>query len=101
MLAQQSFCCSSHRPGATTCSACVSFAQVAYLLKRKAQAVALAIGGGADDVSMIQAAHLGVGISGREGRAAVQAGPSDDMSFLKQHVITFARACLAGECMEL
>ncbi|KIY97562.1 phospholipid-translocating ATPase [Monoraphidium neglectum] len=48
-------------------------AQVARLLKRCAGAVTLAIGDGANDVSMIQAAHIGVGISGREGRAAVQA----------------------------
>eukprot|EP00879_Flechtneria_rotunda_P018151 GHRR01019038.1.p1 GENE.GHRR01019038.1~~GHRR01019038.1.p1 ORF type:complete len:996 (+),score=380.83 GHRR01019038.1:1183-4170(+) len=48
-------------------------AQVATLLKHKAHAVTLAIGDGANDVSMIQAAHIGVGISGREGRAAVQA----------------------------
>ena len=46
--------------------------QVARLLKRKVGAVTLAIGDGANDVSMIQAAHIGVGISGREGRAAVQ-----------------------------
>jgi hypothetical protein len=48
--------------------------QVATLLKHKAGAVTLAIGDGANDVSMIQAAHIGVGISGREGRAAVQVG---------------------------
>jgi P-type E1-E2 ATPase len=48
-------------------------AQVTRLLKKKAGAVTLAIGDGANDVSMIQAAHIGVGISGREGRAAVQA----------------------------
>lgn len=48
-------------------------AQVARLVKRKANAVTVAIGDGANDVSMIQAAHIGVGISGREGRAAVQA----------------------------
>ena len=36
-------------------------------------AVTLAIGDGANDVSMIQAAHLGVGISGLEGRQAVLA----------------------------
>lgn len=56
---------------------CVSDAfviQVAHLLKLKAGAVTLAIGDGANDVSMIQAAHIGVGISGREGRAAVQVG---------------------------
>ena len=33
----------------------------------------LGIGDGANDVGMIQAAHIGVGISGREGRAAVLA----------------------------
>jgi len=32
----------------------------------------LAIGDGANDVSMIQAAHVGVGISGLEGRQAVR-----------------------------
>lgn len=31
----------------------------------------LAIGGGANDVSMIQKAHIGVGISGQEGMQAV------------------------------
>ena len=33
----------------------------------------LAIGDGANDVSMIQAAHVGVGISGQEGLQAVMA----------------------------
>ena len=37
------------------------------------QAATLAIGDGANDVSMIQAAHIGVGISGLEGRQAVLA----------------------------
>jgi P-type E1-E2 ATPase len=31
----------------------------------------LAIGDGANDVAMIQAAHIGVGIMGKEGRQAV------------------------------
>lgn len=35
--------------------------------------MAAGIGDGANDVGMIQAAHIGVGISGREGRAAVLA----------------------------
>lgn len=43
------------------------------MVKQKAGAITLAIGDGANDVSMIQAAHIGVGISGREGRAAVLA----------------------------
>jgi P-type E1-E2 ATPase len=35
--------------------------------------VCLAIGDGANDVTMIQQAHIGVGISGQEGMQAVQA----------------------------
>ncbi len=35
--------------------------------------ITLAIGDGANDVSMIQAAHVGVGISGREGLQATLA----------------------------
>ena len=46
-------------------------AQVTNLVRKKARAITLAIGDGANDVGMIQAAHIGVGISGREGRAAV------------------------------
>ncbi|DBB09563.1 hypothetical protein WJX82_007159 [Trebouxia sp. C0006] len=47
-------------------------AQVVSLVKRSG-AITLGIGDGANDVGMIQAAHIGVGISGREGRAAVLA----------------------------
>lgn len=46
---------------------------MANLVKEKAGSITLAIGDGANDVSMIKAAHIGVGISGREGRAAVLA----------------------------
>ncbi len=45
--------------------------QVTNLVKKKAGAITLGIGDGANDVGMIRAAHIGVGISGREGRAAV------------------------------
>ncbi|KAK9838944.1 hypothetical protein WJX74_006434 [Apatococcus lobatus] len=45
---------------------------VTSLVKRRA-GTCLGIGDGANDVGMIQAAHIGVGISGREGRAAVLA----------------------------
>eukprot|EP00898_Chlorokybus_atmophyticus_P004017 jgi/Chlat1/4616/Chrsp293S00813 len=48
-------------------------AQVTRLVKTHAHAVTLGIGDGANDVGMIKAAHIGVGISGREGRAAVLA----------------------------
>uniref|UniRef100_A0A4W6C9I4 Phospholipid-transporting ATPase n=1 Tax=Lates calcarifer TaxID=8187 RepID=A0A4W6C9I4_LATCA len=53
-------------------------AQVVQLVKRYKQAVTLAIGDGANDVSMIKAAHIGVGISGQEGMQAVL---SSDFSF--------------------
>jgi len=41
-------------------------ALVVKLVKKNHQALLLAIGDGANDVSMIQAAHVGVGISGVE-----------------------------------
>ncbi|XP_042562980.1 phospholipid-transporting ATPase ID-like [Clupea harengus] len=53
-------------------------AQVVELVKRYKKAVTLAIGDGANDVSMIKAAHIGVGISGQEGMQAVLAS---DYSF--------------------
>ncbi len=43
-----------------------------YLTNRK-KVTTLAIGDGANDVPMIQAAHVGIGISGREGMQAVLA----------------------------
>ncbi|XP_062398721.1 probable phospholipid-transporting ATPase IM [Sardina pilchardus] len=53
-------------------------AQVVELVKKYKRAVTLAIGDGANDVSMIKAAHIGVGISGQEGMQAVLAS---DYSF--------------------
>ncbi|XP_066274027.1 phospholipid-transporting ATPase ID-like [Branchiostoma lanceolatum] len=53
-------------------------ALVVELVKKHKQAVTLAIGDGANDVSMIKAAHIGVGISGQEGMQAVLAS---DFSF--------------------
>ena len=47
-------------------------AEVTKLVKDTGS-VTLAIGDGANDAGMIQSAHVGVGISGREGRAAVLA----------------------------
>lgn len=46
-------------------------AQVVGLVKERDKKVTLAIGDGANDVSMIQMAHIGVGISGQEGMQAV------------------------------
>ncbi|KAI4458436.1 putative phospholipid-transporting atpase [Holotrichia oblita] len=48
-------------------------ALVVELIKKHKHAVTLAIGDGANDVSMIKAAHIGVGISGQEGMQAVLA----------------------------
>ncbi|XP_057482184.1 phospholipid-transporting ATPase 3-like isoform X1 [Actinidia eriantha] len=48
-------------------------AQVTSLVKKGARKITLSIGDGANDVSMIQAAHVGVGISGMEGMQAVMA----------------------------
>lgn len=48
-------------------------AQVVMLVKKGLKVMTLAIGDGANDVSMIQAANVGVGISGLEGRQAVMA----------------------------
>lgn len=53
-------------------------ANVTKLVQQKLKAIVLGIGDGANDVGMIQAAHIGCGISGREGRAAVMAS---DFSF--------------------
>lgn len=48
-------------------------AMVVELVKKNKEAVTLAIGDGANDVSMIKTAHIGVGISGQEGLQAVLA----------------------------
>ncbi|XAR53186.1 Phospholipid-translocating ATPase [Bertholletia excelsa] len=48
-------------------------AQVTSLVRKGADKITLSIGDGANDVSMIQAAHVGVGISGLEGMQAVMA----------------------------
>ncbi|KAJ5066837.1 putative phospholipid-transporting atpase [Anaeramoeba ignava] len=48
-------------------------ALVVKLVKDNVNAMTLAIGDGANDVSMIQASHIGIGISGQEGMQAVLA----------------------------
>jgi len=45
--------------------------QVVLLVKNNSTAITLAIGDGANDVAMIEAAHVGVGIEGLEGKQAV------------------------------
>uniref|UniRef100_A0A6Q2XQ50 Phospholipid-transporting ATPase n=1 Tax=Esox lucius TaxID=8010 RepID=A0A6Q2XQ50_ESOLU len=53
-------------------------ALVVEVIKKHKKAVTLAIGDGANDVSMIKTAHIGVGISGQEG---IQAVLASDYSF--------------------
>ncbi|RZF35228.1 hypothetical protein LSTR_LSTR013949 [Laodelphax striatellus] len=48
-------------------------AMVVEIVKKHRKVVTLAIGDGANDVSMIKAAHIGVGISGQEGNQAMLA----------------------------
>lgn len=48
-------------------------AQIVRVVKDNLDVMTLAIGDGANDVAMIQAAHVGVGIAGEEGRQAVMA----------------------------
>jgi len=55
-------------------------ANVVKAVRHNLNAVTLAIGDGANDVAMIQAAHVGVGIMGREGAQAVRAS---DYAFLE------------------
>lgn len=49
-------------------------AMVVDLVKKYKQAVTLSIGDGANDVSMIKTAHIGVGISGQEGMQVIIIG---------------------------
>ncbi len=48
-------------------------AQMVRLVKQNTPEITLAIGDGANDVAMIEAAHVGVGIEGLEGKQAVMA----------------------------
>ena len=55
-------------------------ADVVWLVKRYLNKITLSIGDGANDVNMIQEAHIGVGLFGEEGMRAVQAS---DFAFVK------------------
>ncbi|KZO96121.1 phospholipid-translocating P-type ATPase [Calocera viscosa TUFC12733] len=60
-------------------------ALVVKLVKKNRKSILLAIGDGANDVSMIQAAHVGVGISGVEG---LQAARAADVSIAQFRFLT-------------
>lgn len=61
--------------------------EVVEMVKKQVKVITLAIGDGANDVGMIQTAHVGVGISGNEG---LQAANSSDYSIaqVRNHQIT-------------
>jgi phospholipid-transporting ATPase len=59
--------------------------EVVKLAKEQGPWITLAIGDGANDVSMIQEAHIGVGIAGKEGSQAVQ---SSDYAFSQFRYLT-------------
>ena len=63
-------------------------ALVVELIKKYKEAVCLAIGDGANDVSMIKAADIGVGISGQEGMQAVLASDYSIAQFRSVQLLT-------------
>ncbi|XP_067412224.1 probable phospholipid-transporting ATPase IM [Emydura macquarii macquarii] len=68
-------------------------AQVVELVKNRRKAITLAIGDGANDISMIKSAHIGVGISGEEGMQAVLASDYSfaQFSYLKRLLLVHGR----------
>ena len=59
-------------------------ADVVSVVKRHLKKITLSIGDGANDVNMIQEAHIGIGLYGEEGMRAVQAS---DFAFVKFHCL--------------
>lgn len=59
----------------------------------KPKAITLAIGDGANDVNMISAAHVGIGIRGLEGQQAVRASDYaiGEFRFLRKLILCFGR----------
>jgi phospholipid-transporting ATPase len=68
-------------------------AQIVQAVKQRVPNVTLAIGDGANDVSMIQTAHVGVGISGMEGLQAARASDYSiaQFRFLKRLLLVHGR----------
>ncbi|KAL6450692.1 DNF1 Phospholipid-transporting ATPase DNF1 [Candida maltosa Xu316] len=70
-------------------------ASVVKMVKNGLQVMTLAIGDGANDVAMIQAAHVGVGIAGEEGRQAVMSSDYaiGQFRFLSRLLLVHGRWC--------
>jgi len=68
-------------------------ALVVTLIRTKLKKVVLSIGDGANDVSMIQAANVGIGIAGMEGAQAVRAADFaiGEFQFLKRLMVVHGR----------
>jgi phospholipid-transporting ATPase len=66
---------------------------VVELVTSHTKSITLAIGDGANDVAMIQKAHVGVGISGVEG---LQAACASDYSIAQ--VSEIENSCYSGFC---
>ena len=68
-------------------------AEIVQAFRRKTKKITLAVGDGANDCGMLHTAHIGVGISGREGSQALMA--SDYMigqfAFLQQLLLVHGR----------
>lgn len=64
--------------------------EVVEMVKKQVKVITLAIGDGANDVGMIQTAHVGVGISGNEG---LQAANSSDYSIAQVRNDQITHAC--------
>ena len=60
-------------------------AELVELVRHQVHAITLAIGDGANDVGMIQAAHVGIGISGVEG---LQAACASDYAIAQVKIVT-------------
>ena len=69
------------------------------MVKKQVKVITLAIGDGANDVSMIQTAHVGVGISGNEG---LQAANSSDYSIaqVNHHFCQTHHSSLSADTMK-
>lgn len=73
--------------------------EVVEMVKKQVKVITLAIGDGANDVSMIQTAHVGVGISGNEG---LQAANSSDYSIaqVNHHFCQTHHSSLSADTMK-
>lgn len=63
--------------------------QVVTLVREYTKHITLAIGDGANDVAMIEAAHVGIGIEGLEGKQAVMARWDT-----RAHALLWVTSCL-------